>query len=50
MSNSQYEYLVNALDAAPSFISEIEIEKMLPEIDFLLSNSTYLVIPKKLTR
>ena len=36
MSNSQYEYLVNALDAAPSFISEIEIEKMLPEIDFLL--------------
>ena len=36
MSNSQYEYLLNALDAAPSFISEIEIEEILPQIDFLL--------------
>ena len=36
MSNSQYEYLVNALDFAPFSISEIEIEEMLPQIDFLL--------------
>ena len=36
MSNSQYKYLLNELDAAPSFISEIEIEEMLPQIDLLL--------------